>query len=70
MAEDFDVILIGSGFGGSVMAARLTEAGKKVLVLERGHSANQKCGHQTAQKATEPRRVVDFGALYPASLWA
>jgi cholesterol oxidase len=33
---DFDAIIIGSGFGGSVSAARLSEAGYKVLVLERG----------------------------------
>ena len=33
---DFDAIIIGSGFGGSVSACRLAEAGYKVLVLERG----------------------------------
>jgi cholesterol oxidase len=31
-----DVIVIGSGFGGSITANRLSRAGKKVLVLERG----------------------------------
>ncbi|RNM11891.1 GMC oxidoreductase [Nocardioides pocheonensis] len=33
---DFDVIIIGSGFGGSVSALRLTEKGYKVAVLEAG----------------------------------
>jgi cholesterol oxidase len=33
---DFDYIIIGSGFGGSVSALRLTEKGYKVLVLEKG----------------------------------
>ncbi len=33
---DFDFIVIGSGFGGSVSALRLTEKGYKVAVLERG----------------------------------
>ena len=36
MAVDFDVVIIGSGFGGAVCSARLAEAGYRVLVLERG----------------------------------
>jgi cholesterol oxidase len=35
-AYDFDFIIIGSGFGGSVSALRLAEKGYKVCVLERG----------------------------------
>ncbi|WP_323793679.1 GMC family oxidoreductase [Nocardioides sp.] len=34
--NDFDVLVIGSGFGGSVSALRLTEKGYKVGVLEAG----------------------------------
>jgi cholesterol oxidase len=36
MSFDYDVIVIGSGFGGSVSALRLTEKGYKVAVLEAG----------------------------------
>lgn len=36
MAERFDAIVIGTGFGGAVSACRLAEAGARVLVLERG----------------------------------
>lgn len=33
---DFDYVIIGSGFGGSVSALRLAEKGYKVLVIEKG----------------------------------
>ncbi|MCI0465254.1 MAG: NAD(P)-binding protein, partial [Gemmataceae bacterium] len=33
---DFDVIVIGSGFGGAITGCRLAEAGCRVLILERG----------------------------------
>jgi cholesterol oxidase len=36
MSHDYDVLVIGSGFGGSVSALRLTEKGYRVGVLEAG----------------------------------
>ncbi len=50
-----DVCVIGSGGGGSVIAARLAEAGRSVLVLERGGYNNEQDFRQTEASA---------GALY------
>jgi cholesterol oxidase len=36
MCEHFDAIVVGSGFGGSVMAYRLAKEGMRVCLLERG----------------------------------
>ena len=36
MNDYYDYVIVGSGFGGSVSAMRLTEKGYSVLVLERG----------------------------------
>lgn len=35
-SETYDYVIVGSGFGGSVSAMRLTEKGYRVLVMERG----------------------------------
>src|ERR1700753_4443900 len=36
MEPDYDVLILGSGFGGSITALRLTEKGYRVGVLEAG----------------------------------
>ncbi len=38
---DYDYVIIGSGFGGSVSALRLSEKGYKVLVIEKGKWFNK-----------------------------
>ena len=48
---DFDVIVIGSGFGGAISGCRLAEAGYKVLILERGRRWS---------KETYPRKPGDM----------
>ena len=36
MSMIYDAVIIGSGFGGAINALRLAEAGRSVLMLERG----------------------------------
>ena len=40
MANDADVVIIGSGFGGAITAARLAERGYKVIVPVDGMSGD------------------------------
>src|SRR5262249_59765745 len=49
-AMNYDVIVIGSGFGGAISGCRLAEAGYRVLILERGRRWD---------KNTYPREPVD-----------
>jgi cholesterol oxidase len=41
MTRTYDAVIIGSGFGGSINALRLAQAGRSVLVLERGRRWKQ-----------------------------
>lgn len=41
MQVSYDVVVIGSGFGGSITACRLSQAGRSVCVLERGNRWNK-----------------------------
>lgn len=53
--EHYDAVVVGSGFGGSINALRLAEAGKSVLVLERG---------RRYRPGEFPRDVRDVNSLF------
>ena len=36
LKDHYEVVVIGSGYGGGIAASRLSRAGRKVCVLERG----------------------------------
>ena len=78
--SEFDAIVVGSGAGGGVAAAILAEAGKSVLLLERGralsfdevgrdHLRNQRLaiyGHNAGPDiAGNPRSTEDGRILRP-----
>jgi cholesterol oxidase len=58
-AADYDAVVVGSGFGGSVTAYRYQEAGKRVLVLERGREYGP-----GDDQANFPRSPREFHATF------
>jgi choline dehydrogenase-like flavoprotein len=58
---EFDYIIVGSGAGGAPLAARLAQAGKRVLILEAGEN-------ESALKPTDgPREVSEVPAFHGVS---
>lgn len=66
--SQFEVLIIGTGFGGAIAAARLAKAGKKVLLLERGRSYDNprpfpRTPHELSQSIWAPHEKL-FGLLH------
>ena len=53
--QHYDAVIVGSGFGGSINSLRLAQAGKSVLVLERG---------SRYKRGEFPRDVTDIDKLF------
>ena len=61
--EELDVVIIGSGYGGSTLAARLAAAGMSVLVLERG----QRKEPEDLRQSDDPRYILEVIELVVTS---
>src|SRR5664279_481074 len=63
MNNHYDVIIIGTGSGGSTMAHKLADSGKRILILERG-------GFIPKEKENwDPHEVVTLGRYRPHEEW-
>ena len=63
MTNHYDIIIIGTGTGGSTIAYKLASSGKKILILERG-------GFIPKEKENwDPHQVVTAGRYRPQEDW-
>jgi cholesterol oxidase len=64
MKETYDVVVIGSGFGGAINGCRLAQAGRSVCILERGKRWGKKdFPRTTGQVAKSFWNYRDYGLL-------
>jgi cholesterol oxidase len=66
MAERYDAIVIGSGFGGGISACRLAQAGWRVCVLERGRRF---AGEDFISEPEEAPRLLWHHFLNPGGIF-
>lgn len=58
--ETWDYVIVGSGFGGSIPALRLAQAGRRVLVLEAGERLTEKDFRQDWSFRAQARLFVTY----------
>ncbi len=64
MADQYDVIIIGSGAGGGTLAHRLAPSGKRVLILERGDWLPREIENWDAEAVFVDNRYVSTDTWY------
>ena len=73
MPNDFDVAVIGSGFGGSLMAMIARQLGRSVILIERGRHPRFAIGESSTPLANllleEVAREYRLDALLPLTKW-
>lgn len=63
MLNHYDIIIIGTGSGGSTIAHKLSTTGKKILILERGGFIPKE------RQNWDPHEVVTSGRYRPSENW-
>src|SRR2546423_7773438 len=73
MRKDFDIAVVGSGFGGSLMAMIARRLGRSVILLERGRHPRFVIGEPSTPLANllleELARRYDLPRLLPLAKW-
>jgi choline dehydrogenase-like flavoprotein len=59
VAEDYDIIIVGSGAGGGTLAHTLARTGKRILIVERGDFLRSEPGSEAASHPGAPETWYD-----------